>query len=129
MITGILPGGKGGVTHRKPPKPPKKPKKPKKPWAASKALVLECVRCAQRYNVGAFYQNNYQLETYVCSYCYREMQLAAHEVCCFGKPSYKLRAGQRRLYGFDPNAEECAFICPDRELCRLLSSDPQADIV
>ena len=77
--------------------------------------VLECLLCKERYSQADIEAGLYQLETFVCSFCYAKMQKQPHHVSCFGKPTYILP--NKRLFGYNPNTPECARWCPDRKVC------------
>ena len=85
----------------------------------SDGKLLECVRCKERHSALDIAEGRYQLETLTCSRCYKEMQAMPHERSCFGKPTFILISG-RRLYGYNPKAEECSSLCKDKKICRKL---------
>lgn len=87
--------------------------------ATGSKRLLECLQCKQRYSEQDVAAGAYRLETMVCSYCYAQMQRAPYAVSCFGKPMQVLPSGKRE-HGWNPGAEECRRLCPDREVCRLV---------
>lgn len=93
------------------------PNKPDSKRATEPAL--ECLLCEQRFSRQEIERGEYRLETMICSYCYARMQRAPYERCCFGKPTL-IQLDGKRLYGYNPKAEECERICPDRVVCRLI---------
>ena len=93
--------------------------------------LLGCVRCSRRFSQNDILSGLYQIETFVCSYCYAEMQQASYEKSCFGKPMLRLPTG-RLLFGWNSKAWECTQICPDRNLCRKVLQgdlpDPEPEL-
>ncbi len=80
---------------------------------------LECLLCFVRYSFNDVLEGLYQLETMVCSKCYALMQAGPYRISCFGKPTIIFQNG-KRLYGYNPKAEECSHLCPDRNICRRI---------
>jgi hypothetical protein len=93
--------------------------KPAKLKKFSKGKSLECRLCYSRYSLADIMNGTYNLETYICSYCYADMQRKPHPQSCFGKPTFILLDGTR-LPGYDPEARDCNRLCPDRELCKRI---------
>lgn len=81
------------------------------------AKVIECAVCSVRYSLRDVDAGDFQIDTLVCSACYRKMQLMDYSKSCFGKPT-KRTPGGRVYWGFDPAADECSHLCPDRAACR-----------
>ena len=94
---------------------PVKRKKHKKRFHPCKAL--ECLICTVRYSLEDILDGTYQLETWVCSSCYAEMQRKPHEQSCFGKPTFVMLDGKREL-GYDSECRDCKDLCPDRVICQ-----------
>lgn len=95
----------------------RKVKRRKKHKRSCKAL--ECIICTLRFSSEDVHNGVYNIQTFVCSYCYAEMQQKPHYQSCFGKPTFILLNGKREL-GYDPNARECRDSCPDRVLCQRI---------
>ena len=94
-----------------------KPGKKKVPKGECKAL--ECRICLIRHSREDILRGNYQLQTFICSFCYAQMQNRPYEQSCFGKPTLVLLNG-KRLLGYDPEAPECQSLCQDRDICRRI---------
>ena len=86
--------------------------------------VLECLLCFERYSAEDVARGDYQIETLICSRCYREMQLAPHSKSCFGKPTVIMPDG-KKLLGYDVASEDCSSNCPDRSVCCRIVSCPE----
>ena len=83
----------------------------------TQARLLECGECRERYSLQDVEQARYFPSTGVCLLCYQRLQARPHQVCCFGKKTLKL-PGKPVKYGWDSQAVECRFECPDRNICR-----------
>jgi len=82
------------------------------------AKDLECLICRLRYSKQEVLAEVYCIETFVCYHCYAHMQSQPHHVSCFGKPTVILKTmGDKKLLGYNPKADVCQRICPDRKLC------------
>lgn len=66
--------------------------------------VFVCIQCQSRFSVLDAEYGHYEIETHICSDCYRGMLAAGAADCCFGK-----------LY--DPAVDDCSRICIDRNVC------------
>lgn len=87
--------------------------------------ALECLICTLRYSFDDILCGVYNIETFVCSHCYAEMQQKPHAQSCFGKPTVILLNGKRDL-GYDIKAKECRDVCVDRSMCqRIVRPDLQ----
>lgn len=80
---------------------------------------LECIRCGRRYSLEQVLNGTYWLETFTCSFCYREMAEAPASLSCFGKPTTILLDGRKQL-GYEEDADECKNRCKDRRICRRI---------
>ena len=78
--------------------------------------LLECVRCRNRHSVESILNGDYILETFVCGVCYATMQQMPYSQSCFGKSTDVTR----KLNGYNPNARECQYVCPDRNVCSIV---------
>lgn len=96
---------KGLIVEDAPPKPTGK--------------VLECLLCENKYSKEDIEKGNFQIATLICSFCYARMQNMPYEKSCFGKPSLIALNG-KKYFGYNPKAEECSRLCPDRSVCRRI---------
>lgn len=78
--------------------------------------ALECLLCFARYSNEDILNGTYNIETFICSFCYERMQQSPHNISCFGKPTFI--ENDKRLYGYQPESKECNQLCPDREICK-----------
>jgi hypothetical protein len=78
--------------------------------------AVECSICTRGYGPSDIESGLYFLDAMVCSHCYAAMQRKPPEASCFGKPT---QVRPMRILGYDPRAEECRALCPDRKACRL----------
>lgn len=81
--------------------------------------ALECLLCTLRFSIDDILSGAYNIETFICSLCYAEMQQKPHEQNCFGKPTFILTSGKHAL-GYEPIAKECQDVCPDRMICKRI---------
>jgi hypothetical protein len=81
--------------------------------------ALECLLCKTRFTEEKVVRGDYNIETFICSSCYKKMQDKPHEQSCFGKPTTIFLNGKKHL-GYEPEAVECTKLCPDRILCQRI---------
>lgn len=72
---------------------------------------MECVLCQQRYSEQDVLRYEYFVHTNICYICYLSMM--SDPATCFGKK------GPVRTW--NPKAEACRSICPDRKVCPLFA--------
>ena len=82
--------------------------------------LLECLYCTLRYTEERILAGAYQTDTMICSACYADEQRKPHAESCFGKPTFIIMPGGRKLLGYSSTAFTCTRICPDREICKRI---------
>lgn len=79
--------------------------------------VLKCVICNGSYGKGDVEEGKFSPDTLVCLSCYESMANAPRAMSCFGKGTIIIQATGERKLGYDPRAQECKDLCPDRKIC------------